>query len=259
MIAPTLHNQVAAFLKLRDEKVGPDEADEQERAASASAIMDLLTGGSATPFGVVAPANAMRNAVIQPQASKHTALLPVRVKAISWSEPVQHGPARVTGDRGGVCIKGFTPFYGVTYTVQSFDGDKTFVPLGNIPAGTLSQSFATIDEAKAEAQRWFDVLALSAIEPDPSSSAQEVRAARASLDGITLQVATALVELFGSDDTDMTIQFIADGHSGPGFYAWCTEYPEDGSDFLGPDFDTSEAARLASAPPVRTNAEGDNG
>lgn len=53
------------------------------------------------------------------------------------------------------------------------------------------------------------------------------------LTGISLAVAQTLVEQFGGDETDMTVEFIENGHSGPGFYCWCTEYPEDGSTFLG--------------------------
>ena len=69
--------------------------------------------------------------------------------------------------------------------------------------------------------------------------------------GISLEVAKALVEQFGGEETDMTVEFIEDGHSGTGFYCWCTEYPEDGSSFLGP---ASEFSYLAARSP-----EGDNG
>lgn len=53
------------------------------------------------------------------------------------------------------------------------------------------------------------------------------------INGISLEVAKNLVEQFGGDETDMTVEFIRNGHSGPGFYCWCTEYPEDGATFLG--------------------------
>lgn len=52
--------------------------------------------------------------------------------------------------------------------------------------------------------------------------------------GVSLEVAKNLVEMFGGGETDMTVEFIEDGHSGAGFYCWCTEYPEDGSNYLGP-------------------------
>lgn len=52
--------------------------------------------------------------------------------------------------------------------------------------------------------------------------------------GLSLQVARSLVEMFGGDETDMTVSYWREGHSGPGFYCWCTEYPEDGSSYLGP-------------------------
>lgn len=61
-----------------------------------------------------------------------------------------------------------------------------------------------------------------------------VKRAPLKVHGISLEVAKNLVEQFGSDETDMTVEFIVGGHSGTGFYAWCTEYPEDGSNFLGP-------------------------
>jgi len=69
----------------------------------------------------------------------------------------------------------------------------------------------------------------------------------ASIDDISLQVAQAFVDLFGGEETDMTIEFIPDGHSGSGFYAWCTEYPEDGSDFLGPASEFSSRAAISQA------------
>lgn len=53
------------------------------------------------------------------------------------------------------------------------------------------------------------------------------------IEGISLEVAKNLLENFGGEETDMTVEFIQEGHSGTGFYAWCTEYPEDGSQFLG--------------------------
>lgn len=63
--------------------------------------------------------------------------------------------------------------------------------------------------------------------------------------GISLEVAKALVEQFGGEETDMTVEFIDGGHSGDGFYCWCTEYPEDGSTYLGP---ASEYSPLSHSP-----------
>lgn len=67
------------------------------------------------------------------------------------------------------------------------------------------------------------------------------------MSGISLEVATNLVSLFGGEETDMTVELIVGGHSGTGFYAWCTEYPEDGSDFLGP---ASEHSYLSAIQPA---------
>lgn len=38
-----------------------------------------------------------------------------------------------------------------------------------------------------------------------------------------------LVKLFGGEETDISVAHWDDGHSGPGVYAWNTEYPEEGS------------------------------
>lgn len=62
------------------------------------------------------------------------------------------------------------------------------------------------------------------------------------LTGISLEVAKNLVDIFGGEETDMTVEYMDVGHSGPGFYGWCTEYPEDGSSYLGP---ASEFSYLA--------------
>lgn len=67
--------------------------------------------------------------------------------------------------------------------------------------------------------------------------------------GISLAVASSLVEQFGGEETDMTVEFIENGHSGTGFYCWCTEYPEDGSTYLGP---ASEHSYLSALPPALT-------
>jgi len=79
------------------------------------------------------------------------------------------------------------------------------------------------------------------------------RGATMKIHGISLAVAEALVGLFGGDETDMTVEFIVDGHSGTGFYAWCTEYPEDGSNFLG---SASEFSYLSAYSPAPAPAEG---
>jgi len=55
----------------------------------------------------------------------------------------------------------------------------------------------------------------------------------------TLKQAQALVEAFGGDEeSNMTVVEVKDGqasHSGPGLYVHCTDYPEEGSTFLGND------------------------
>lgn len=63
--------------------------------------------------------------------------------------------------------------------------------------------------------------------------------------GLSLEVAQTLVEQFGGEDTDMTVEFVRDGHSGTGFYCWCTEYPEDGSTFIGAPSEFSPLAALS--------------
>ncbi len=51
----------------------------------------------------------------------------------------------------------------------------------------------------------------------------------------TLAQAQALVDAFGGDEeTRMTVgDGDGKGHSGPGLYAWPSEYPDEGSIFLG--------------------------
>lgn len=41
------------------------------------------------------------------------------------------------------------------------------------------------------------------------------------------------------DDGDLQVAWSDEGHSGPGFYAWCGEYPEEGAEFLGAPFGRS--------------------
>lgn len=68
------------------------------------------------------------------------------------------------------------------------------------------------------------------------------------LTGVSLEVATSLAEQFGGNETDMTVEFIVGGHSGTGFYCWCTEYPEDGSTYLGSASEYSYLSAIDAAP-----------
>jgi hypothetical protein len=77
-----------------------------------------------------------------------------------------------------------------------------------------------------------------AVAPKPRAKAMH-------LHGVSLEVAKALVELFGGEETDMTVEFIRGGHSGDGFYCWCTDYPEDGAEFLGRASEDSYLSSLA--------------
>lgn len=53
---------------------------------------------------------------------------------------------------------------------------------------------------------------------------------------INLKQAQELVEFFGGDENcEMYVEF-GDGHSGKGLYACCSDYPEEGSVFLGKYF-----------------------
>lgn len=45
--------------------------------------------------------------------------------------------------------------------------------------------------------------------------------------------ASELLELFGGEPTAYTVSYETGGHSGPGIYAHVTEYPEEGSSYLG--------------------------
>jgi hypothetical protein len=51
---------------------------------------------------------------------------------------------------------------------------------------------------------------------------------------IKLLQAMALVAVFGGDKKSSMTVVAGDGHSGKGLYACSTDYPEEGSVFLGP-------------------------
>jgi hypothetical protein len=50
---------------------------------------------------------------------------------------------------------------------------------------------------------------------------------------ITLRQAKKLVAFFGGHDCEITVAEALPGQA-PGLYAWCTEYPEEGAEYLGP-------------------------
>ncbi len=55
---------------------------------------------------------------------------------------------------------------------------------------------------------------------------------------INLEQAKAIVEWFGGEDAIadvMAVKKPEEGHSGAGVYVGSADYPEDGSDYLGPE------------------------
>jgi hypothetical protein len=76
---------------------------------------------------------------------------------------------------------------------------------------------------------------------------------------ITLRQAQKLVEFFGGHDCEVAIVSPV-GDQPPGWYAYCTEYPEEGCEYLGPtEVDDELAASgvppIPQADPVRAAAE----
>lgn len=120
---------------------------------------------------------------------------------------------------------------------------------------SLEEAAAQISEEKASrpadyAEGMKGVRA--ALEAALSRRPEGVKARLPRAHGISLEVAKNLVDLFGGEETDMTVEFIVGGHSGTGFYGWCTEYPEDGSDFLGPASEHSYLSAIEAPLPTPT-------
>lgn len=61
--------------------------------------------------------------------------------------------------------------------------------------------------------------------------------------------AQTIVDFFGGEDSLVTVTECESGHSGPGLYVHSTEYPDDGSIFLGqePDDGAEEDRRATEA------------
>lgn len=53
-----------------------------------------------------------------------------------------------------------------------------------------------------------------------------------------------LVGVFGGEPAEITLEWCAKGHAGPGLYAWHTEYEEEGSVLLG-QVDSPDPATLS--------------
>jgi len=49
---------------------------------------------------------------------------------------------------------------------------------------------------------------------------------------INLTQANELLEMFGGENSEISLCYVDNGHSGPGIYAWYTEYPDEGSQLL---------------------------
>lgn len=72
------------------------------------------------------------------------------------------------------------------------------------------------------------------------------------------RIAKEILEYFGGEEANVTIQWWKEGHSGAGFYIWCTDYPEDGAVYLGMTEDQKtiedyRAKKAASPAPQDTN------
>lgn len=67
---------------------------------------------------------------------------------------------------------------------------------------------------------------------ETTTQAQDVRAPQGAIT-ITLRQTQKLLEFFGGHDTEVTIGLALEGMP-PGLYSWCTEYPEEGCQYLGP-------------------------
>ena len=57
---------------------------------------------------------------------------------------------------------------------------------------------------------------------------------------LNLHQAQTLLEMFDGEDSLVTVEESATGHSGPGIYAHFEEYPDEGSVFLAPEPDPIE-------------------
>ncbi|KVV25115.1 hypothetical protein WK78_03235 [Burkholderia cepacia] len=50
---------------------------------------------------------------------------------------------------------------------------------------------------------------------------------------VNFEQAKQLLEFFGGLDGEVVVAECAEGHAGPGLYAWCDDHPEEGAAFLG--------------------------
>lgn len=66
---------------------------------------------------------------------------------------------------------------------------------------------------------------------------------------LNLTQARQLVEFFGGcEQTIVAVDDVKDGHSGTGLYAWCEDYPEEGSVLLADGKTPKQAAEPAAEP-----------
>lgn len=71
--------------------------------------------------------------------------------------------------------------------------------------------------------------------------------------------ATRLLDAFGGAPAQMTVSAFSEGHSGPGLYVHCADYPEEGSTFLGEaDADPSEQPEAGKSRVVITLTDEDD-
>jgi hypothetical protein len=157
-----------------------------------------------------------------------------------WGPNIVDTPAQVvvTGamvEAGGVALNEHCTVYrDGSYTVGS--GAVRAILEAALSATDGKPIAALRSECAASGRHEHDGCSCSDDELRKPTDAKPVMPAEpaAELSGLSLAVANRLAEAFGGDDTDMSLAFMRNGHSGPGFYSWLTEYPQDGCEFLGP-------------------------
>ncbi|GER16733.1 NADAR family protein [Variovorax boronicumulans] len=95
--------------------------------------------------------------------------------------------------------------------------------------------------------------AMLAAAPTTPAHQQSARTTRADNMNITLRQALKLVAFFGGHDAEITVQRGLPGQP-DGLYAWCTEYPDEGSQYLGPTEVDDELADKGMTPVASPSA-----
>lgn len=162
---------LAAMESYRKEYLySPEDGPDHEPTEFEQVLLeDFLNGAFTGEVSAILQEAARVAAPPQPADVPHDVVRAgVGIKPLVWSVPQQNKPQKITGDLGGSSTVASTVIG--SFTVASFDDDKTFHAMGTGDPG----KYGSMDEAKAAVQAYHDRRVRSCLIEDAGAIPQDL-------------------------------------------------------------------------------------